>query len=630
MSMKLVHVIPIAKGIGKERLTYFSSRMIEPGCIVSVPLRNRTVPALVFETKDIMEERGSLRQSPYALKKIVSGSERKLFLPEFMTAMRETADFFGGTLGSVIFQAVPNVFFEQPFSLSDTFRSKVHEGTASRHETRVCAQDEESRIREYRSLVREMFAKKTSVFILVPRINDVEYLHERVSKGIEQYVYAFHSAVPKKELRKRMGACMNDKHAVLIIATGPFLSLPRGDIGTIIVERENAREFKMQSRPYLDFRNVAAFYAKARSAELIYGDLPLSIETLFYYYKKDYGALLPFTSHIPPRVTEHIIDMRAAKGREFRTISDDFMRGIEKAIRGGGNTFVFTVRRGLAPMTVCEDCGAVVTCTECGAPVVLHEGDDGNVFMCHACGKTRSAREKCATCTGWKLTMLGVGTTRIKHELVRKFGAKNVFTIDSDTTKTYEDAYLVADEFYNTPGSILCGTGLALSFVRKPILVTGIASVDSLLSLPDPTMYEHIFSLVTRVRELAQNEFYLETRQPELPFITDAVSGNIRNFYEREIANRERFTYPPFAVLIKLTVVGTEAKAGEEMKRVALYLSNYPFFIYPAFTPLSKGRYALHGLIKIKSDMWPDKKLLGLLRTLPPSVSVNVRPGSIL
>lgn len=314
----------------------------------------------------------------------------------------------------------------------------------------------------------------------------------------------------------------------------------------------------------------------------------------------------------------------------FYAVGDLLLKHIEKAHRSSKNTFLFNVRRGIAPTTVCEDCGSIVVCAKCEAPVVLHKTLKQNAFLCHACGESRSAKERCKTCTSWKLKALGIGVERVKEELKEHFPEEIIFSIDSDSTKTYKQAKKVAENFYKTKGSILIGTELSLSFLHEPVEVAGIVSLDSLLSVPDAKIHEHVFSLALRTRALTQNAFFIQTRQPELPVIKYATEGNISGFYEKEILMRRRFDYPPFSVLVKISSFGPPKKAATELEYVESFLKDYDFTIYPGFTPIGKGKFALHGLLKIPSHKWPDQSLVALLRSLPPYLGVDVMPASTL
>lgn len=628
--MKLVHVIPIVKGITKDRLSYFSNQDIRAGSLVSVPVRNRTVTGLVTGLENIEDAKERLKHSSYMIKKVGPSENKTVLIPEFIYAAHKAAAFFAARVGAVLHQLIPKIIFEHIEQIPESPYRDTKPDKTVRPEQYILQADEQARHMEYKDIVRESFSNTSSVFILTPTIKEAESLREKLAHGIEKFTFTLHSEVPKKELLRRIVSIAESTHPVLIVGTGAFLSAPRQDIATIIVERETARSFKMQSRPYIDFRIFARLYAKALGARFVLADMPLSVQTIFEYRQKEYRELIPSYTRTQLRPDQYVVDMRPKEEQAFTTISTELQHALKENQQAGKQLFIFNVRRGLAPTTICEDCGNVVLCHLCRAPMVLHVVQHERVFVCHACGANRTAKERCKTCGSWKLKMLGIGTSRIKEELTECVTSKKLFSIDSDTTKTYSQAVKTAEAFYKTPGGVLVGTELALSFLRRPVSVSAIASIDSLLALPDPKMYEHIFSLILQIRAIAEEQFYLQTRQPDLPLITQAVEGNIRGFYETEILNRRRFDYPPFTILIKVTATGTEQQVIKTMKQAEHALHNYPFSIYPAFTKAAKERYMLHGLLKISRDKWPDEKLLERLRSLPPDISVNVSPESTL
>ena len=110
----------------------------------------------------------------------------------------------------------------------------------------------------------------------------------------------------------------------------------------------------------------------------------------------------------------------------------------------------------------------------------------------------------------------------------------------------------------------------------------------------------------------------------------EAVEGDVSKFYEGEILNRKRFSYPPFTVLIKISSYGTVAHITKEMETLEKILEGYPFQIFPAFSRASKNKFVLSGLLKIPYEKWPEKKLVDILKNLPQNISVNVRPESAL
>jgi primosomal protein N' (replication factor Y) len=629
--MKLVHVIPIAKGIQKSHLSYFSKSKHEIGSLVFVPIRNKTVPAIVVGAEVAKDAKAKLRSSDFAMKKVSPKADKEIFLPQFIKAAVSASDYFCTSVGSLLHQAIPAVLLNNADSLPESKAKKTISEKDFTNEVYAFQSQKRDRVDDFKRIVREEFARDRSTYILSPTIKHAEYLAEELGKGVEQYVYVLHSNLSKKETLKRTENALKENHPVLIVGTGGFLAIPRADIGTIVVENESSKAYKMQSRPYLDYRIFARLLAYELGARLILSDMPLSIETMWRLKQKEYEELSSTRARVATTADQYIIDMKPEKGSgDFFVLSSELTEKLKEVMEKGGQAFVFNVRKGIAPTTLCEECGSVVTCALCGASVVLHSAEPHNVFVCHGCGHSRSAKERCSNCDSWKLKALGIGSERVKRELVELFGSKRVFSIDKDSTKTYKQAQKVAEQFYKTNGAILVGTEMSLSFIEQRVSLSAIASIDSLLSLPDPKMYENIFSLILRVRSTASDTFILQTRQPDLSIIKEAVIGNVTQFYEGEILNRKRFEYPPFTQLIKITSTGTVAHISKEMEELEEMLKGYPFHIYPAFSRTSKNTYALSGLLKIPYEKWPDKRLIEILRNLPPNVAVNVSPESTL
>lgn len=66
------------------------------------------------------------------------------------------------------------------------------------------------------------------------------------------------------------------------------------------------------------------------------------------------------------------------------------------------------------------------------------------------------------------------------------------------------------------------------------------------------------------------------------------------------------------------------------MEQLQKDMTPYDIDIFPAFIPMSKGKFSMHGLIKIKRGGWVDNVLLEKLRQLSPKYTVNIDPESLL
>jgi len=66
------------------------------------------------------------------------------------------------------------------------------------------------------------------------------------------------------------------------------------------------------------------------------------------------------------------------------------------------------------------------------------------------------------------------------------------------------------------------------------------------------------------------------------------------------------------------------------MEQLQKDLAPYEVDIFPAFIPLTKGKFSMHGLLKIKKEEWVDDVLLHKLNSLSPQYTINVDPESLL
>jgi primosomal protein N' len=640
-NMKLYTVIPIARGMGKETLSYFGSDGIETGALVSIPLRKKEGYGIVIGEEDVKKAKAQIKSSAFTLRKITKVGSKKFLSKKFLDAALETARFHASTTGAVLLHLLPEALLENATKVGLVEDTKPE---TIRSESLLVQGEYEDRFAHYKGFIRGQFARRSSVFFCLPTIENIRQAKEILQKGIAEYTVVLHSSLSKKELSEALQIIKEEKHPVLIIATAPFLSVPRKDIGSIVLEKENSRVYKTQSRPYIDLRIFVEKFARAKNIPILRGDLLLSIETLWKWKNDEYGEFSPLKMRALSGAHNVLIDMRKkAVGLEdgspndddpekFRVLSPALEALIDKNHADSERLFIWSARKGLSPTTVCGDCGAIVICNRCSAPVTLYSGRKGeeNFFMCNKCGVTRSAAEKCRFCDSWKLATLGIGIERVEEEITKKFPHVKVFRLDKDAAKTEKKAHEILSRFYATPGSILLGTELALFYLTENIENMAVASIDSLFALPDFRISEKIIYSLLLMRSRAEKVFLIQTRNASDPLFEYALKGNIIDFYKQEIADRETFGYPPFSIFIKLSVEGKGVSVETAAENIKKLLVDYEPKIYKSFAPSRRGNNVYHVLISRKPKEWPDDVLLQILLSLPPSVGIRVDPESLL
>jgi primosomal protein N' (replication factor Y) len=250
--------------------------------------------------------------------------------------------------------------------------------------------------------------------------------------------------------------------------------------------------------------------------------------------------------------------------------------------------------------------------------------------MCHKCGERRSAQEDCVHCGSWRLTPLGVGIDRVAEEIHAKFPDVEISQIDADTTKSDAQVEKALHSFSSKPGSILLGTEMAMLHLPDKVDHVGVASLDSLFALPDFRIQEKIMYTLVRLRNKAERTIVVQTRKPEEKVFEYGLKGNLSDFFRSTLDERKVYGYPPFSILIKITLEGDKQKIAEEMAVIQSQLHPHEIDIFPAFTSTVRGKSVIHGLIKVNRELWPDRGLVEKLRALPPHVKVKVQAESLL
>ncbi len=640
--MKIITVIPLSRGIFKEHLTYFTSAPVEKGFLAYVPIRAKIVPAIVIDIQNARDVKAQLKEAAFTIKKIEKIKTCPIFTPKFIETANIAADYFATNIGTIIQSLVPKNILDA-YSENEIDPAEIPSGELNsaknsggiKNEHHVFQTDYTERMATYKSFIRESFAKQRSVFFCLPSSQKIEHAFNSLEKGISAYTYILHGKISKKEMVSRWNNIITSKHPVLIIATGGFMAIPRNDIGAIILDSENESGYKMPARPFIDYRIFAEFYAKSTGIKLVFGDMFLRTETLFR--QQEGGGLVPFTPlkfRALSTAKQKIVDMTKYK-KEFRkgaftVISDELSKLITETKQQNERLFILAARRGLNPLTVCGDCGTIVKCTHCSTPITLHKKNGENIFICHKCGHHKSAETKCETCGSWKLTPLGIGTQLAEKEITETFPNIKLFRLDKDIATTPKKAKEVAQSFVTSPGSILLGTPMALSYIEKDIENVTVLSIDSLFALPDFRGTERIFNLLLRLYAKSTKNFLIQTRYSDEKIFQYIVKGNLLDFYRDEIKNRQEMGYPPFKKFIKITREDKKEKVVADMEKLKKLLIDYEALAFPAFVQEIKGKYRMHMLIKLGVDSWVDTKLLGILKALPPTYIINVEPENLL
>jgi primosomal protein N' (replication factor Y) len=631
--MNILKVVPFKKAFKAEYLTYFTTKDVSIGNIVTFEIKNKTHQGFVVDVENAETTKSDLKHATFSLKKIKSVYKETIFNSALVQTLKDAETFYATSTGALSTLIAP------AFVLKDinTFKIPYSDTIARKESTEQYAiqEPDAERYSSYKRLIREEFAKKKSVLFVCPTIEDAEYAFKELSKGIVENSYLFASHIKGSELSKKWSEAIKNIKPILVVATGHYAFAPLSRIGSVVIEKESSRQYKTQFAPYADYRVLLEMYAKNLGARYVVGDLVLRLEshikieqfTMHEYSPLKFRALTTAQSEmVAMNSREH------TKGDELALFSQQMVDMLERAHLASEHVLLLCARKGLSPTVLCMDCGNTVRCTNCDSPMVLHGTDATqrtNYFLCHRCNEHRHAGELCKNCNSWRLRTLGVSTDSIEQYIKEKFPNASVFVFNGDRVKTQKQARKMITDFYNTPGAILIGTEMALLYTKEEIEHIGIVSIDSMLSIPDFSIHERILTNLLRAKSLASRTFILQTRNPDSAILGFAHTGNIREFVRSELKERKTYDYPPYSMMILLTLQGTPAKVQEEAAKIKQFLKGFELFGYPILTQTNRNRLTYGLLIRLEAGAWPNPELAEKLRALPQYIKVVIQADNI-
>lgn len=609
--------------------------------VVMAAIRGKNTPSLVIECKDAREEKLNLKSASFALKKINSKVRpRRIFTDAFIEAARDIAKWHAVHEGSVLAALTSQTILMNAAKLEEAAQDSTTDEKATpekniRADLLMLQAERDERIRTYRNLAREAFARNASVLVIAPTIQEAETLATSLERGIENNVILIHSDISKKKLILAWNRVVSEKEPLLIIGTALALSVPRSSIDTILVERESARSYRGVSRPHIDVRRAAETISRYTGARLILADFPVRVETRYRTETEEISELARSQVRLNGSADVRIVDARVkeemkGKKRIFHTLSEESIALIAEEVRRGGRVAVFSARRGIAPLTVCRDCGTPVTDVDTGMPMVLHKSAKGNIFMSHRSGAILPAETPCRSCGGWDLVTLGIGVDRVADELASFLKDIPITVFTKDTAPSHKDAEKIAEQFFQTKGAVVVGTERMLPYLKEPLELIVVASVDSILSIPAWRAHEHALSILFYLRERAEARFIVETRKPDTEVMKALASGNPLEFYRADIIERERYGYPPFAVFIGLSWAGTSGSLEKNRTLVENTFKDTDIVGPLPGTQIAKNMWRQRAVIRLPRSDWPSDDLIERLRALPPDIEIEVDPDEIV
>ena len=416
----------------------------------------------------------------------------------------------------------------------------------------------------YIKLIEACLAAGKSAMLLVPEIALTPQLLGLLAAYFGDKVAVLHSSLSSGE-RYDQWKRVRSGEATVVVGTRSAVFAPC-DPGLIILDEEQEHSYKSENSPRYNAKEVAIWRGAKENALVLLGSATPSIESMYraksgiyrlYTLKERYnGKSLPEVE---------IVDMRdEMKYGNDLSLSVPLRHAMVETRNDGKQTILLLNRRGNSRALVCVDCRETPECPRCDLRMTYHSAN--NRLMCHYCGFSQPAPEKCPSCGG-PMKSIGTGTQKVQSELEFVFPDWKSLRMDTDTVNAVNTHEKILDQFQQEQIPVLIGTQMVAKGLNLPdVTLVGVLDADLSLYTGGYRAGETTFNMLTQVvgragRGETAGRAVVQTLVPEHQVIKLAAKQDYDGFYDLEVNLRRVQNAPPFGDIAVITVTGQEETA---------------------------------------------------------------------
>ena len=414
----------------------------------------------------------------------------------------------------------------------------------------------------YIRLIQSCLDDGKSAMLLVPEIALTPQLLSLLAAYFGDKIAVLHSSLAAGE-RYDQWKRVRSGEARVVIGTRSAVFAPCENLGLIILDEEQEHSYKSENAPRYAAKEVAIWRGVKENALVVLGSATPSMETMYHAKNGDYRLYrLKSRYGDKPLPDVQIVDMsEEIKNGNDLAFSYDLLDAIRDTAKAKKQTILFLNRRGNSRALACVDCGETPECPRCSARLTYHSANAR--MMCHYCGFSQPAPQRCPTCGG-PLKRIGTGTQKAQEELNQVFPQMEIARMDSDTVNAVNTHQKILDDFKDNHIPVLIGTQMVAKGLNLPdVTLVGVLDADMSLYSGSYRAAENTFNMLTQVvgragRGDALGRAVIQTMVPKHKVLELAAKQDYDGFYDLEINLRRVQGCPPFGDMTCITFVGQE------------------------------------------------------------------------
>ncbi len=375
-------------------------------------------------------------------------------------------------------------------------------------------------------LIHPLAQDKKRLLILVPDQGYVSILEERLKK----YLLS----------------------ETIVIGTRSMVFRSFLDISLVIMIDENNSSYKQEQTPMYETRDVLLMRAAQEYVDIVFVSTTPTVELMDLVNKKE--VLL----QSPPNATQvraQIVDLTNYNIIWKGILSPAVMSSVESNILKKFPSILVFNHRGSFAITRCPECNFVLKCERCDSPMTYSRIK--KQYLCRHCSFHFPGDKLCPNCRKPSWKSFGLGVEQLQKALKEKYPLARISAFERGMEEPPENF------------DIIIGTVALLRFkMFMKAKFVALLDIDSELNRLDARSCFRAFALAQDFRNMAQEQFLIQTRNPHHYVIDSLMKGNPELFYLEDMKVRHEFGFSPFGhqVLIQMrhkTQAAVEKKAQE-------------------------------------------------------------------
>ena len=426
----------------------------------------------------------------------------------------------------------------------------------------------------YIRLIEQVLESGSQVLYLLPEIALTTQILQRLRVVFGEKVGIYHSKFSDNE-RVEVWQGIAEGKISFVVGVRSSIFLPFDNLGLIIVDEEHENSYKQfDPAPRYHARDVAMVLAQKHKAKVLLGSATPAVDSYYNAQNGKYGFVEMKNRFGETELPDiELLDTKLAKKQlslkgEY---TEEVLNQIKENLDKKQQTLLFQNRRGFSPYFTCEDCDWAALCYQCDVSLTYHYKD--KQLRCHYCGHHEEIPKTCPACGSGKVRTKGFGTEKVEDDMALFYPTAKIARMDMDTTRSKTAFQTLINEVESGEIDMLVGTQMVskgLDFEKVSLVC--IFDADRMIHYPDFRSGEKAFQLLTQVagragRRSTKGKVLIQTNNPGNETLLKIKNNDYRGMYDKEIAEREKFNYPPFSRLIHLTLKHQEQNICEKAAR---------------------------------------------------------------